>query len=125
VIANILTIILTTSTLVFLYNASPNGFIEEPAVVIDKSVCIFFGYLLYFSGLSMFCWMSVMCFDLFCTFGHKNFKVSVPAILCFGRRNFRTKFTTFEQNLRTFEQNLRTFEQNLRTFEQNLRTTFN
>ena len=31
--------------------------------------CMIIGYLLYYFGISMFCWMSVMSYDLFITFG--------------------------------------------------------
>jgi hypothetical protein len=33
------------------------------------STCKALGYSLYCAGVAMFCWMSVMCFDLYWTFG--------------------------------------------------------
>ena len=77
VIANLVAVLLTTTTLVILYNASPEGFIEEPTIIIEKSICIVLGYGLYFFGLSMFCWMAVLGFDLFLTFGPKNFRLHI------------------------------------------------
>jgi hypothetical protein len=35
---------------------------------ISNTGCYFLGYCLYCVGISMFCWMSVLCFDLFYTF---------------------------------------------------------
>ena len=74
VIANLVSTFFATSALILSYNAIPNGFIEEPAFVIEKPVCIILGYLLYFFGLSMFCWMAALGFDLFLTFGPKKFQ---------------------------------------------------
>ena len=78
VIANVSSISLTTFFLVVLYNVksgseldiAPENDIpnEEFFVEISHSTCQALGYSLYCVGISMFCWMSVMCFDLFWTF---------------------------------------------------------
>ena len=73
--AYILSIILTTSVLIIIYNVKLQTYREidddvthEFNILISKGTCQFLGYLLYFSGILMFCWMSVLCFDLFWTF---------------------------------------------------------
>ena len=38
----------------------------------SSSFCIFMGYYGYFSSFAMFCWMSIMCFDLFWTFSRSE-----------------------------------------------------
>ena len=56
------------------------------------------GYSLYFFAISMFCWMSVLCYDLFLTFGktslhqskkhsgrlvlYSSFSFGLPLIAC-------------------------------------------
>ncbi|CAB4061742.1 MTH [Lepeophtheirus salmonis] len=58
VMSNISAIFLTTLFLIIAYNSNRS----------DKFWCIWTGYSLYYSGLAMFFWMSVMCFDLCWTF---------------------------------------------------------
>jgi hypothetical protein len=41
---------------------------------ISLSSCRFLGFFIYFSGISMFCWMSVMCYDLYLTFGRSKLR---------------------------------------------------
>jgi hypothetical protein len=52
--------------------------------LISPEACQVFGFGLHFVGFSMFCWMSVMCFDLFWTFGRvantSNINKGVSAI---------------------------------------------
>ena len=40
----------------------------EFVIDIPKTGCKAVGYLVYYLGITMFCWMSVMCFDLGWTF---------------------------------------------------------
>jgi hypothetical protein len=39
-------------------------------IMIPQEVCLTIGYSLYFTGLSMFCWMALLCFDLYWTLTH-------------------------------------------------------
>jgi hypothetical protein len=73
--AYILSILLTTILLIVIYNvrlgstednADHNG--DEFFVNISATICQTIGYSLYFAVILMFCWMSVLCFDLFWTF---------------------------------------------------------
>jgi hypothetical protein len=61
---------------VFSYNVDfqSNQIMEhrDAAFGISLISCRFLGFSIYFSGISMFCWMSVMCFDLFLTFGRSK-----------------------------------------------------
>ena len=41
---------------------------DEFFFIITMTTCKALGYSLYCVSISMFCWMSVMCFDLFWTF---------------------------------------------------------
>lgn len=72
--AYILSIILTTVLLVVIYNVKRDYFVHEADskdeffIIISDTTCKFLGYFLYFSGILMFCWMSLLCFDLFWTF---------------------------------------------------------
>jgi hypothetical protein len=72
VIANVSSISLTTFFLVVLYNVKndneDNIETDEFFIMISMTICKALGYSLYCVGISMFCWMSVMCFDLFWTF---------------------------------------------------------
>jgi hypothetical protein len=71
----ILSIVLKTSLLIVIYNVKLDLSEEEETesreeffILISETVCLTIGYSLYFSGILMFCWMSVLCFDLFWTF---------------------------------------------------------
>ena len=71
-IANVSSIALTTLLLVVLYNVKGDTEddieTDEFFVTVSPTLCRALGYSLYCVGISMFCWMSVMCFDLFWTF---------------------------------------------------------
>ena len=68
----ILSIIFTTVILIVIYNSklkvNPDEVDVEFFVSVSEITCQNLGYCLYFSGILMFCWMSVLCFDLFWTF---------------------------------------------------------
>ena len=70
----IVSIVLNTMLLIVIYNvqldlSDKHSEIEEEFfIAISENVCLVIGYSLYFAGLLMFCWMSVLCFDLFWTF---------------------------------------------------------
>ena len=74
--AYILSIVLTTSLLIVIYNvrlqvyklADDSDNQEEFFLEISLNTCRLIGYSFYFAGILMFCWMSVLCFDLFWTF---------------------------------------------------------
>jgi hypothetical protein len=77
--ANIFFVFLTTALLLVGYNVEVvtndtydhgNVTSKEFFIPIPRGVCLTIGYSLYFTGLSMFCWMSLLCFDLFWTFNH-------------------------------------------------------
>ena len=64
--AYIISTLLTTIFLIVIYNVSSDGDDSgtEFFVVVSQTTCKAMGYLLYCSGLLMFTWMSVLCFDL-------------------------------------------------------------
>jgi len=68
----ILSIIFTTVILIVIYNSklkvNPDEVDVEFFVSVSEITCRNLGYGFYFSGILMFCWMSVLCFDLFWTF---------------------------------------------------------
>ena len=82
VLSNVTSILFTTMLLVVIYNvrkntpekeeAKRNDSVEETEgeflITVPAAVCLGLGYLLYYTGISMFCWMSVMCIDLCWTF---------------------------------------------------------
>ncbi len=43
---------------------------KEFFIPIPLEACLTIGYSLYFTGVSMFFWMALLCFDLFWTFTH-------------------------------------------------------
>jgi hypothetical protein len=43
---------------------------KEFFIPIPYEACLTIGYSLYFTGISMFIWMAMLCFDLFWTFTH-------------------------------------------------------
>jgi hypothetical protein len=43
---------------------------DEFFIPIPFEACLTIGYSLYFTGVSMFLWMALLCFDLFWTFAH-------------------------------------------------------
>ena len=53
---------------------SPNEVTNHKSALltISQKTCNIIGYSLYYFGISKFCWMSVMCYDLFLTFGRKK-----------------------------------------------------
>jgi G protein-coupled receptor Mth (Methuselah protein) len=73
-------IFLTTFLLTISYSVRLKA--EDPAydlehfIFVTKNVCAMLGYLIYFSALLMFCWMSALSFDLFWSFSY----TSVPLI---------------------------------------------
>jgi uncharacterized membrane protein len=76
VISSIFAIIFTTSILIVLYNSSVGGIQgEQLAFILSPTSCTALGYLLYFAGLTKFSWMSVLCFDLYWTFGKSNLQL--------------------------------------------------
>jgi hypothetical protein len=73
--AYLLSILLTTALLIVIYNVqlksneeSIDQQKEEFFIGISETVCKMMGYSLYFAVILMFCWMSVLSFDLFWTF---------------------------------------------------------
>jgi hypothetical protein len=64
--AYIISTLLTTICLIVIYNVSSDGDENgtEFFIVVSETGCQTMGYLLYCSGLLMFTWMSVLCFDL-------------------------------------------------------------
>ena len=72
--AYLLSILLTTVLLIVIYNVKLESTeaVSHPAEEfffgISENVCKLIGYSLYFAVILMFCWMSVLCFDLFWTF---------------------------------------------------------
>ena len=71
-IANVSSISVTTLLLIVAYNVKREGDdineTDEFFFIITMTTCKALGYSLYCVSISMFCWMSVMCFDLFWTF---------------------------------------------------------
>ena len=78
VICNVTSILITTTLLILIYNVhrqSEGGFsvnTSEFLIFVPPLACSGLGYALYIAGLSMFCWMSVMCIDLCWTFARKT-----------------------------------------------------
>ena len=68
VLSNVFSIFITTILLVMTYNVQNTDESEEFLIFVPSYVCIGLGYCLYYAGISMFCWMSVMCTDLCWTF---------------------------------------------------------
>lgn len=78
VLSNIASILCTTFLLIITYNVKKKEYNDDEKeedeqkaafpILIPPQVCIALGYSLYYSGISMFCWMSVMCADLCWTF---------------------------------------------------------
>ena len=68
VLSNVFAITITTFLLVLMYNVQTLDESEEFLIYVPKFVCIGLGFCLYYAGISMFCWMSVMCTDLCWTF---------------------------------------------------------
>ena len=68
VLSNVFSIFITTVLLVMTYNVQNTDETEEFLIFVPSYVCIGLGYCLYYAGISMFCWMSVMCTDLCWTF---------------------------------------------------------
>lgn len=66
----IVTIMLTTTLLLIVYNVRVK-LPEQPAdgilIQVSEVSCKCIGYALYFASMCMFCWMSVLCYDLFWT----------------------------------------------------------
>ena len=83
VVFNVVSILLTTVLLVILFNVRPGH---------NKAWCKTVGYLTYYAGIAMFCWMSVMCFDLGWTFvrakiprkGSDHFKLFLYSVFAWG-----------------------------------------
>ena len=53
--SNVISMALVTIFLIIVYNGSH---------ILNDLLCTFIGYFGYFSSISMFCWTTVMCFDL-------------------------------------------------------------
>ena len=77
VLSNVTSILLTTKLLLIIYNVKKQDNFEESLqkreeeeflILVPSCVCVGLGYALYYTGISMFCWMSVMCIDLCWTF---------------------------------------------------------
>ena len=69
---NLCFVFLTTSLLIVLFNVEPDTIRRsinpgEFFLRLSSTACGIVGYSLYFSGLSMFVWMALLCFDLFHT----------------------------------------------------------
>ena len=65
VLSNVISITLVTVFLLTVYNA--------PLDDIDKLLCTIIGFFGYFSSISMFSWMTIMCFDLSSTLFREDF----------------------------------------------------
>ena len=73
VISNVIAIGMTTALLVIMFNTAPPGaHLSGLILSANKTMCLLLGHALYFSGLSMFCWLSTLCFDLCWTFGRST-----------------------------------------------------
>ena len=59
VLSNVISMAFVTIFLIIVYNGSAS---------LNDLLCMLIGYFGYFSSISMFCWMTVMCFDLSYTF---------------------------------------------------------
>ena len=82
VLSNVSSILLTTKLLLIIYNVQKQDNFEESLqnrqeelekegeflILVPSYLCLGLGYALYYTGISMFCWMSVMCIDLCWTF---------------------------------------------------------
>ena len=55
VINNVISVTFVTIFLITVYNGSD---------ILSELLCTIIGYFGYFSSISMFCWMTIMCFDL-------------------------------------------------------------
>ena len=73
VLSNVTSILLTTKLLIIIYNVQKKqDHFEgqetlaegEFLILVPSYLCLGLGYALYYTGISMFCWMSVMCIDL-------------------------------------------------------------
>ena len=72
VLSNVTSILLTTKLLIIIYNVQKQDHFEgqetlaegEFLILVPSYLCLGLGYALYYTGISMFCWMSVMCIDL-------------------------------------------------------------
>ena len=95
VLFNVVSILLTTLLLVMLFNVRPAipNTPEAPFIIdLNPALCKTLGYLTYYSGIAMFCWMSVMCFDLGWTFvrakiprkGSDHFKLFLYSLFAWG-----------------------------------------
>ena len=62
VLSNVISIAFLTTFLITVFNADLNKFL-----------CKIIGYFGYFSSISMFCWMTIMCIDLCSTFLREEF----------------------------------------------------
>jgi hypothetical protein len=51
-------------------NYKSSSYSKEFFIPIPYEACLTIGYSLYFTGVSMFIWMALLCFDLFWTFTH-------------------------------------------------------
>ena len=72
VICNVTSVLITTILLVLMYNVKPGSGSQQTSeefwILDSPLICSGLGYSLYIAGISMFCWMSVMCIDLCWTF---------------------------------------------------------
>ena len=80
VLNNIVSITLLTVYLLIVFNTEPSY---------STYFCILIGYCGYFSSISMFSWMSIMCFDLFWTFSRSELPSSTS-----DKFKFRIYWTT-------------------------------
>ncbi len=88
----IFSMLITTTLLIAIYNVKLEVQTEEPNpeqeffFSISLTGCRTIGYLLYFSVMLMFTWMSILCFDLFWTFVCRPMQIQETknnARLCF------------------------------------------
>ena len=69
VISNVASVLLTTKLLIIIYNVQKKDHFEgqeglirgEFLILVPSYLCLGLGYGLYYTGISMFCWMSIMC----------------------------------------------------------------
>lgn len=70
VLSNVIAVTATTVVLIISYNVvkdSKNVGTRPPVgnlMKIGESSCIVLGHFVYYFGISMFCWMTIMCYDL-------------------------------------------------------------
>lgn len=103
VVSNIVSILMTTVFLLALFNvrakihdvqydvdddaagqddnSSDSSGLAEFVVDVGPVPCRLVGYTTYYLGISMFCWMSVMCFDLGWTFVRAKIPRKVPIMV--------------------------------------------